>query len=303
MLRKAHRLQDCAAPCRGFTLLELLVVVSVVSLLMAMLAPSLSAARERAKQAVCGSRLRQWSLAFGCYAAENSGKWPHCDGLERGPRDIRHPHVSKEDLADWHGWMDLLPPMLHLKPWQDYPRYQHPNKNTFYQCPSAHPLETVGVYSYRPLREGYFSFAMNSCLELDANAWAPPGNLGYPMPSFLDTAKIACPQRVILLFDQLLDPRKGFDEHKLYRGAGKHSGSYPKSFAARHRHGDSGLGGNILFTDGHTEWRRSVWKAQWDPELEVPPRDDPNWYPYPAAPTPEEKKKNTRQRPTRRRRP
>jgi hypothetical protein len=80
----------------------------------------------------------------------------------------------------------------------------------------------------------------------------------------------------------LLDPRKGFDAERVYRGAGKYAGSYPKSYATRHQRAGSVLGGNILHGDMHTEWKESVWKPEWDPALEVPPRDDENWYPYPA---------------------
>jgi prepilin-type N-terminal cleavage/methylation domain-containing protein/prepilin-type processing-associated H-X9-DG protein len=278
MLSKAHR--NSGRQSAGFTLVELLVVIAVIALLMGMLLPSLKSARDRAKQTVCSARLKQWGVAFGCYAAENTGVWPHCDGLDRGPRPIDDRRISKEDLADWHGWVDVLPPMIDLQPWREHPRFKFPGSKSFYQCPAAEPLDGPGTYSYRPERDGYFSYAMNSCLELDKNAWPPPDGLGYPMPSFLDTARIRCPQRVYLLFDQLLDPRKGFDAKQAYRGAGKHSGSYPKSFTERHRHGQSGLGGNILYCDGHADWRKSVWKAHWDPDQEVPPRNDPNWYPY-----------------------
>ena len=283
MLAKAHRIHRRTVHPGGFTLMELLVVIFIVGLLTTILVPSLQSARERAKQTICSCRLKQWGVAFGCYAAENNGVLPHCDGLDRGPRELDDPRMNGEDLADWHGWIDMLPPMIDLAPWRDYPRYKRPGQSTFYQCPSAEPFAERGVYSYRPDRDGYFSYAMNSCLELDRNAWPPPDGFGYPMPSFLDTARIRCPQRVILLFDQLLDPRKGFDAEKVYRGAGKHSGSYPKSFSARHAHGRSGLGGNILYCDGHVEWKKSVWGLQWDPELEVPPRDDRNWYPYPVG--------------------
>ena len=103
------------------------------------------------------------------------------------------------------------------------------------------------------------------------------------MPTFLDTARIVGAERVVLLFEQLLDPRKGFDGNIVYRAAGKHSGSYPKSFSARHRRNRGVLGGNVLYCDGHAEWLRSVWKPEWDINQEVPPRDDTNWYPYPVA--------------------
>ena len=285
MLSKAHRRDGRLRQLGAFTLLELLVVMSVVTMLVAILAPSLSAARQQAKQVVCACRLKQWGVAFACYEAENQGVWPHCDGLDRGPRDLDDPFITPEDLADWHGWMDVLPPMMDLKAWRDHPRFERPNQSTLYQCPAAQPSEVTGVYSYRPMRDGYFSYAMNSCLELDSNAWPPPKGIGYPMPSFLVASRVAQPSRAILLFDQLLDPRKGFDAKEVYRAAGKYSGSYPKSFAARHRHGQSGLGGNILYCDGHASWNQSVWHEDWDPDQEVPPRDDPNWYPYPPAPS------------------
>ena len=280
MLRQAHRGGRLTLQPGGFTLLELLVTVSVVALLLAILSPSLESARKQAKRVVCGSRLKQWGMAFGCYATEHDGSLPHCDGLDRGPRDVNHPRISQEDLADWHGWVDVLPPVIDLKAWRDHSRHEYPDERTFYQCPLGQPLEQEGAYSYRPFRDGYFSYAMNSCLELDANSWPPPGGIGYPMSSFLDSGKIECPQRVILLFDQLLDPRKGFDAQTPYRGAGKYCGSYPKAFSARHPRNRSELGGNILYADGHTDWEKSVWKDDWDPDQEVPPRDDLNWYPY-----------------------
>lgn len=296
MLSQAHRSSSSPVRRSGLSLIELLVVTSVITLLLAILSPSLKNARERAKQVVCSSRLKQWGVAFACYATENDGMWPHCDGLDRGPDELDDPRLSPEDLADWHGWMDLLPPLISLKAWRDYPRHGYPGATTFYHCPAGYALEGKGVYSYRPRRDGYFSYAMNSCLELDKNAWSPPDGVGYPMPSFLDTTLITCPQRVFVLFDQLLDPRKGFDAKIVYRGAGKYGGSYPKSFSARHPHGQSGLGGNILYADGHTQWHRSVWKDDWDPELEVPPRDDPNWYPYMVAPRPDSEDKKPKRR-------
>ncbi len=282
MHNHAYRVIRQRAPVAGFTLVELLVVVACISVLTAMLLPALGSARERAKETCCAGRLQQWGLAFACYANENNGVWPHCDGLDRGPRAPDHPHVTPEDLADWHGWVDVLPPLIGFKPWRDYPRYERPDQTTFYQCAFGELIPGRGSYGYDPERDGYFSYAMNSCLELDSNAWPPPGNVGYPMPSFLDTGKIMWPAQVVLLFDQLLDPRKGFDGEGVYRGAGKHSGSYPKSFAARHRRGTGKLGGNILYGEGHVEWQPSVWKPEWDPDQEVPPRDDRNWYPYPA---------------------
>lgn len=48
---------------RGFTLIELLVVISIISLLIALLLPSLSAARDSSRAVVCRSNMRQLVLA------------------------------------------------------------------------------------------------------------------------------------------------------------------------------------------------------------------------------------------------
>jgi len=122
---------------------------------------------------------------------------------------------------------------------------------------------------------------MNSCLELDENCWHHPDDTSGPMPSFLRRTKINGPAEVYLLFDQLLDPLFGYDGEHINRSAGAHCGSYPKAFSARHARGGDKIGGSILFCDGHVQWQSSVWKPDWPDDLEVPPRTDRNWYPYP----------------------
>lgn len=64
---------------RAFTLLELLVVISIVALLLAILLPVLSHARAAARSTACVSNLRQIAIGFTAYAAENRGVLPSED--------------------------------------------------------------------------------------------------------------------------------------------------------------------------------------------------------------------------------
>ncbi|MBM4026208.1 MAG: prepilin-type N-terminal cleavage/methylation domain-containing protein [Planctomycetes bacterium] len=61
---------------RGFTLLELLVVISIISLLLALLGPSLTRARSLARRVACSHNLKQVALAMSLYTHDHDGKYP-----------------------------------------------------------------------------------------------------------------------------------------------------------------------------------------------------------------------------------
>ncbi|MFA7237157.1 MAG: DUF1559 domain-containing protein [Phycisphaeraceae bacterium] len=67
-------------PLHGFTLVELLVVVAIIAVLMAVLQPSLSRARESARTVVCASNLKHIGLGTMMYASDWTGYLPP-DGI------------------------------------------------------------------------------------------------------------------------------------------------------------------------------------------------------------------------------
>ena len=67
-------------PIHGFTLVELLVVISIIALMLSILMPSLHKAREKAHEIVCKNNLRQQGYIFMIYTNDNKERFPsHSD--------------------------------------------------------------------------------------------------------------------------------------------------------------------------------------------------------------------------------
>ncbi len=61
----------------GFTLMELLTVVTIIAVLATMLTPVIGMVRDQAKASQCASNMRQLAVGFGAYALDNEGLWPY----------------------------------------------------------------------------------------------------------------------------------------------------------------------------------------------------------------------------------
>jgi len=83
---------------KAFTLIELLIVISIIALLMAILMPALGAARSGSRALACKSNLRQLVIANIGYATENDGFYvPAASDM-----------WDNAGLHRWHGQRDAL---------------------------------------------------------------------------------------------------------------------------------------------------------------------------------------------------
>ena len=251
----------------GFSLVELLVVVAVLSLLAALLAPGLRKGIDLGREGACKFNLRSWGIGILAYASDHKGFLPHPDGKEREPKG--------SDNGDY-GYMDVVPPYLGQRSWRDYPEGHKP-VDGIWQCPGAR-LVPNAKYSYSPERQGYFSYAMNSYLAHDFNYGLPWG--ADIQPSFLFMGKCVAPAVTILMFEQTLDPRQGYGQSGGLGTAGQYEAEDARADTERHAHTVGGNGGNVLYLDGHVAWRSDLWDDQLK-NPRIPQKGDLTWFPYP----------------------
>jgi prepilin-type N-terminal cleavage/methylation domain-containing protein/prepilin-type processing-associated H-X9-DG protein len=99
---------------RGFTLVELLVVIGIIALLISILLPALAGARKAANQTKCAAALKEVGNGFIIYGNQNNGWWP-CAAMDPGSNNIPAPYdVGPDTFASGARiyWYNMIAPLL-----------------------------------------------------------------------------------------------------------------------------------------------------------------------------------------------
>ena len=149
----------CARPSRGFTLIELCVVVAVVAVLVGLLLPALSNAKRKGHQTTCRSNLKQIGLAIQMYTDDHEEYLP--GPVWSGVRPDYHKNYSQDLLWFIASDLGLAPPSDDIK------------LATIMVCP--------GYRRYAPLAATLFGrkvYMLND--DVDSNPVSRLSPFGYP---------------------------------------------------------------------------------------------------------------------------
>ena len=234
-----RNLQFCGAgPSCALTLLELLVVITIIAILSGLILPVIGHGKAKARRVACINRLKQWTLGFGQYADEN-GTIPreghHWDGRVR----LNNWNMIRDERSQ-DVWYNALSNYVGNAPASSY--YPSANRSRFYESPSLFHCPSAGSW-LRKLDQGislyraYFSVAMNSQLIEPFSA-----------PT-IRAASITRPSRTVTFLDNRLQDEAMVVPTQPIDNLGQPAAEPGRFAGLRHENG-----GNLSFADGHVEW-------------------------------------------------
>ncbi|MBY0589524.1 DUF1559 domain-containing protein [bacterium] len=241
MFRPALAIRMCA-----FTLIEVLVVVSIIGVLMALLLPAVVAVQGAARSTQCLSNLKQIGIAVSSYYSTYNG-----DFFSHHPydADVIANEVHSNSFAEIY-WEDKLKPFIGGTPENDEGLARKgevsPSEN-IYRCPEDRSIRKAffdpEIQSINGI-EHRTSYLMNSLLSHRSRRYGPWTQQRFAtevgLSHFIDFA-----ERTGEVFTLATDNDPRQDDYDIWLGT-----STIQNWISHQRHNGTS---HYLFLDGHTE--------------------------------------------------
>jgi prepilin-type N-terminal cleavage/methylation domain-containing protein len=217
---------------KGFTLMEVLVVIAIILVLAAIAVPTIGAFRMKAFKIDTAQRMKSLGATAQAYIAENNGDLPQEDS--KGTDTWQ----AAADPENARAWYNAIPKQMGRRPVGDYvntPREFYTKDNILFVPGATYPDEG------KKMRQPLYAIAVNTKLQRKDQDGKKPA---------VKLAQIISPARTALFLEQGLPGEKkdggtATQQKSNYDGAPKGSA---KSFVGRY-----GGKGFVVFVDGHAE--------------------------------------------------
>jgi len=236
---------------RGFTLIEILVVVAIIALLITILLPSLRRARAQARSIACAANLRTCIQATMFYAQANRDILPFAGSAW----ELLHRYVQKVSVT-------RRPPKSPQAARQMEIEGRSNVAVDFYLCPSdTFPVwttEGAQYFAQDPMLMYETSYAVNTYLSL-VKALPSDANI-LELGEFRKFSSIKPPSRIVAFCDAGDDDLFGSEPWTLT----DYNDLYPNGGLERHHPN----GNNFAYADGHVTFHKALLNSP--PQYGVP---------------------------------
>jgi prepilin-type N-terminal cleavage/methylation domain-containing protein/prepilin-type processing-associated H-X9-DG protein len=227
---------------KGFTLVELLIVIAILAILLTILSPALETAREQATGAVCMANQRTLAFAWTLYAEDNKG---HLVGADNNPD------------KNWYCWA-ICPLDKYNNPIQGYvdgvsPATMEEKQRGIMAGRLWNYVKDLNAYHCRGDRRKFDGNKMTFRTYSISTAMNSPYAPGYGHETFKRIGSISTPEEFYVFVEEADQRGWNINSWAVYPMGSPDQNYWVDELAIWHNNA-----GTLGFADGHAECRKWI---------------------------------------------